>query len=122
MDALQAFLEELKGLKVADGHLLGLLHILIGRTISTMDGKVISKGMTWRELANNLKKVRWPKDAVREIGLEADDLAPRDREKMWYLAISRARVASQEARIAGDKLGELLHPHGYQIGPAPSQS
>ena len=44
MDALQAFLDSLKRLKVADQHFLGVLHILIGRRIAKEDGTVISNG------------------------------------------------------------------------------
>src|SRR5262249_31804508 len=83
MDALQAFLEELKRQKIAVGHLLGLFHILVGRKIARQDGSPVSGGMTWRELAAALKKARWPKEAVRELNLEPEELAPRDREKFW---------------------------------------
>src|SRR4051794_24608779 len=98
MDALQAFLEELKRLKVADHHFLGLLHVLIGRKITKEDGTPVSTGMTWRELATLLKKARWNKDLVKKLGLELEGMAPRDRERLWYLAISRAGVDSKEAR------------------------
>ena len=121
MDALQGFLEGLKRSKVAEQHFLGLLHILIGRKIAKGDGTPVSAGMTWRELATLLKKVRWNKDLIKKLGLEADDLAPRDREKFWYMAISRAKVDSEQARRDGDKLAELLKREGYVVGPAPGQ-
>lgn len=119
MDALQAFLEELKRLKLSEGHFLGLLHILIGRKITKDDGTLLSGGMTWRELAAWLRKVRWDKNAVKELGLEPEDLSPRDRERFWYLAISRSGVDSAEARKSGDALAKLLKPHGYVVGTAP---
>ena len=119
MDPLQAFLEDIKRLKLAKDHLLGLFHILIGRRITRADGTLISGGMTWRELAALLKKVRWSKDAVQELELDPEDLAPRDREKFWYTAIAQAAVNSDEARALGDKLAEVLKEQGYIIGPAP---
>jgi hypothetical protein len=119
MDALQAFLEELKRHKLAGGHLLGLLHILIGRKIARSDGTPICGGMTWRDLSAALKKARWPKEAVKELGLDPKELAPRDREKFWYMTIARAQVASEEARQAGDALANVLKKHGFIVGPAP---
>ena len=95
--------------------LLGLFHILIGRKISLEDGSLISSGMTWRELAAHLKKIRWPKDAVLELQLNPDDLAPRDREKFWYLAIAKANVSSNQAKQAGDQLTEKLKEKGYVV-------
>jgi hypothetical protein len=119
MDALQAFLEDIKRLKALEGHFLGLLHILIGRKIARAEGTPLSGGMTWRELAALLKKVRWRRDVVEELGLNPEELAPRDREKFWYTAIARAHVDSAEARKAGDDLAKLLKKHGYIVGPAP---
>lgn len=120
MDALQAFLEAMKKLKIAENHFLGLVHILIGRKISLEDGTQISNGMTWRDAAALLKKVRWNKDLVKELGMEEEKLAPRDRERFWYIAISRAGVDSKKAREDGDILADLLKDKGYIIGPAPS--
>jgi hypothetical protein len=122
MDPLQAFLEDIKRLKLAKDHLLGLFHVLIGRRISRDDGTLISGGMTWRELATLLKKVRWSKEAVQELGLNPEDLAPRDREKYWYTAIAQAQVNSDQARAMGDKLAEMLKEKGYVIGPAPGSN
>jgi hypothetical protein len=121
MDALQGFLDGLKRSKVAEQHFLGLLHILIGRKIAREDGTPVSAGMTWRELATVLKKVRWNKDMVKQLDLEPEVLAPRDREKFWYMAISRAGVDSEQARQEGDKLAELLKHEGYVVGLAPGQ-
>jgi hypothetical protein len=121
MDALQAFLEELKRLKVADHHFLGLLHILIGRKVARDDGTVVSNGMTWRQLSAVLKKARWNKEHAKKLGLEVEGLAPRDRERMWYLAISRAGVDSEEARRDGDKVAEIMNQHGWIVGSAPGQ-
>lgn len=121
MDALQAFLEDVKRHKLADKHFLGLLHILIGRTISKEDGSLVSSGMTWRELAAWLKKARWNKEAVRELGIDPASLVPRDRERYWYMAIARAHVDSEQAKKDADALAEVLKGHGYIVSPAPGE-
>jgi hypothetical protein len=115
MDALRGFLEELKRHGLDSGHTLGLFHLFIGRQIQTADGAVVAGGLTWRELAALLKKVRWSKEAVRDLGLDPAKLPPRDRQQYWYAAISQARVDSAEARQAGDILAALLEPLGYRV-------
>ena len=122
MDALQAFLGELKHLKVADHHFLGMLHILIGRKVTREDGSPVSSGMTWRDLAAALKKARWNKDSATHLGLEFEKLAPRDRERFWYLVIARAGVDSEKSRQDADKLAKLLRTHGYVVGAAPGET
>ena len=121
MDALQELLGELKrhGLDKAD--LLGLFNVLIGRRISRADGTALSNGLTWRELASWLKKARWDPEAVRQLGLDPDQLAPRDRQQLWYAAISRAQVDSTAAGAAGDLIAERLQALGYVIGPPPGK-
>jgi hypothetical protein len=119
MDGLHEFLEVLKEGKHAKGNLLGLLNALIGRRIETAEGAVISTGLTWRVVASWLKKVRWEKEAVRELGLDPKSLPPRDREKFWYAAIAQAQVSSTKATEAGDRLAEALQAVGYVIGRAP---
>jgi hypothetical protein len=119
MDGFHEFLEVLKQGKHAEGNLLGLLNVLIGRRIATAQAEVISTGLTWRALAGWLKKVRWDKDAVRELGLDPKTLPPRDREKFWYAAIAQAQVSSDKATEAGDRLAVALQAVGYIVGPAP---
>jgi hypothetical protein len=119
MDGVEKFLEELRRNGLADGHFLGLCHVLIGRRITKADGTVVSPGLTWRALAEMFKTLRWNKDAVREVGLEPADLPPRDRQRFWYTAISHAKVDSPEAVAAGDRLTALVKPLGYLISPAP---
>jgi hypothetical protein len=121
MEALQEFLAELERLGLGQGHTLGLLHVLIGRRLARADGTLISNGLTWRELAAWLKKVRWDKDAVQELGLEPAVLPPRDRQQYWYAAIARAGVASEKAAQAGDKFAERLRKAGYVVGEAPGK-
>jgi hypothetical protein len=122
MDAatpLREFLEDIKRHHYARGNFLGLLHVLIGRRIAKNDGALISAGMTWRELAGWLKKLRWDKDEADQLNIELEELPTRDRERFWYSAIARARVDSPEATRAGDKLAEVLQKKGYVVSPAP---
>jgi hypothetical protein len=119
MDRLREFLETVRREGVADGNLRGLLHVLVGRRIALPDGTVVSAGMTWRELAGLLKRMRWDREAVREIGLEPATLPPRDRQRFWYTAIARADLAAPAAGEQGDRLVEPLGQLGYVIGPAP---
>lgn len=119
MDRLREFLKAVEDQGMAQGKFLGLLHILIGRRIARADGTEVSSGLTWREAAALLKKARWDRDSVRELGLDPAGLPPRDRERFWYTAITQAEVRSEKAREAGDQLGAGLEPLGYVIGPAP---
>jgi hypothetical protein len=120
MDQLREFLTVVREHGAAQGNLLGLLHALIGRRITTADGTLVSAGMTWRDLANTLKRERWEPTTVRELGLEPSALPPRDRYRFWYTAINLARVDSPTAAAAGDQLALAVRPLGYIIGPAPS--
>jgi hypothetical protein len=119
MEALPQFLEELKQQGLAQNNLLGLLHLLIGRRITRPDGTIVTAGLTWREAAALLKKARWDKDAIAQLNLNLDDLPPRDRERFWYTAIARARVDSDQATAAGEKLAGKLRAKGYAISPPP---
>ena len=119
MDRVREFLDDLKQHGIGQGHFLGLLNVLIGRRLSRADGTLLSNGLTWRDVAALLKKVRWDRDAVRELGQDPADLPPRDRERFWYVAIVRAQVDSAKATEAGDRLAEQLRAAGYVIGPPP---
>jgi hypothetical protein len=120
MDALSELLEKCKESGVAQGNFLGFLHVLVGRSITQVaGGKQISRGMSWRDLSSGLKKVRWEPEAVKELGLEPDDLPPRDRQRYWYSAIAQAHVDSTTATKAGDRFVEALRGLGYEAGPAP---
>jgi hypothetical protein len=119
MDRVRQFLEDVKKRGLAEGHFLGLLNVVIGRHIRRADGTPVSRGITWRELAAQLKKVRWDRDAVRQLGIAPSALPPRDREKYWYAAIVQARVDSPDATQDGDCLAESLRKAGYDVGPAP---
>ena len=112
---MREFLDDLKQHGHAQGNFLGLLNVLIGRRIEKADGTILSVGLTWRQTADWLKKVRWEKDAVRELGLDPAALPPRDRERFWYSAIARARVDSPEATAAGDRLATAIKSAGYVV-------
>jgi hypothetical protein len=120
MDRLREFLNAVKEHEAARDNFLGLAHVLIGRRVTRIDGTVVSTGLAWRELAAFLKKVRWDREVVRQLGLDPADLPPRDRQRYWYTAISRARVDSSEAKAAGDRLAAEVRKLGYEVGPAPA--
>src|SRR5205085_1362573 len=122
MDGLRELLERLKQHGQAQGNFLGLLNVLIGRHIEKPDGTRLSGGIAWRELAVLLKKVRWDREAVRELGLDPAHLPPRDRQRFWYAAISLAQVSSPQATEAGDRLAEVLRSLGFVVGSAPRPS
>ena len=119
MDGQRKFLDFLRREGLAEGNFLGLLNVLIGRRIEDSSGNLIANGLTWREVAQLLKKVRWPREAVLELGLNPSQLPPRHRERYWYTAISLARVDSPQATRAGDFLARLLETAGYHISRAP---
>jgi hypothetical protein len=121
MDALQELLGNLKRHGLGKGDLLGLFNVLIGRRITKADGTVVSDGLTWRALAGWLKKVRWDPETVRQLGLDPDNLPPRDRQQLWYAVISKAQVDSEKAGEAGDHMAERLQKLGYVVGPAPGK-
>src|SRR5487761_1597884 len=81
MDSLRELLEAVREQDVAPGRFRGLLHILVGRRITRADGTPVASGMTWRDVAALLKRLRWDRDAVRELGIDPAELAPRDRER-----------------------------------------
>ena len=116
MDALSNLLDLLKDNGQTQGNFLGFLNVMIGRTITRVsDQAVACKGISWRDLAAWLKKVRWDPEAVRELGLDPDDLPPRDRQRYWYAAIAAAKVDSAAARKAGDRFATTLATLGYEV-------
>lgn len=119
MESLREMLETVRDKDLARGRFRGLVHILVGRRITGADGTLISSGMTWRDLAALLKRVRWDREAVREFGLEPAQLPPRDRERYWYAAIARGSIDSPKAVAEADQLVKGLKGLGYVVGPAP---
>jgi hypothetical protein len=115
MNRLALFLEVVRKDQEMGTNFLGLLNILIGRRITTADGTILSSGLSWRATATLLKTVRWDKNAVRQLGLDPENLPPRDRARYWYVAIAQAGVDSPTARQAGDQLGIELKRAGYLV-------
>ncbi len=121
MDRLREFLEAVRAQGNAAGNFLGLLHVLIGRAVALEDGTIVSNGQTWREVAALLKRLRWEREAVVELGLDPDALPPRDRQLFWFKAIAQAHVDSPQAKLAGDRLAASMKTSGYLIGSAPNR-
>jgi len=115
MDGAREFLEQIRTSQVVKGNLQALMHILIGRTISREDGTVLSRGMSWRQLADLFRLVRWDKESVRELGLDPDNLPPRDRQRYWYVAIQAAHVDQSVASTAADTLIPKLSKLGFVV-------
>jgi hypothetical protein len=119
MEGLREFLEKVRQNHLVRGHFRALLHIAIGRRITRADGTVLSTGVTWRQLSELLRLMRWDKELVRELGLNPDELPPRDRQRYWYAAIVAAKVNSLETRALGDAYAKLVAQMGFVISPAP---
>jgi hypothetical protein len=119
MEGLREFLEKVRQSHLVRGHFRALLHVAIGRRIMRADGTLISSGVTWRQLSELLRLIRWDKELVLELGLNPDDLPPRDRQRYWYAAIVAARVDAPDARAQGDAYAKVLAQIGFTIGPAP---
>ena len=120
MDGIHEFLDLVRKQSLARGRMRGLFHVAIGRRISRADGTLLSAGLTWRQLAAELKNLRFDKDLVSELGVDPDTLSPRDRERFWYAAIGLARVDTAEARVQADQLTAAVAQLGYVIGPPPT--
>jgi hypothetical protein len=120
MDGLREFLDAVREHGLVAGNLRGLFHVAIGRRITRLDGTVISTGVTWRELANLLKGMRFDKELVAEVGGDPEELSPRDRQRFWYSAITLSRPDSQEAQTQADRLAAAVKSLGFVIGPPPS--
>jgi len=115
MDALAELFEKIRDGELSKGLFLGLLHVLIGRTVTSPTGSVLSKGMTFREVATWLKKLRWDPADVKDLGLDPDSLPIRDRQRYWFAAICQAQVGSPEAIKAGEKFIAKLKAAGYDV-------
>lgn len=121
MDAMTELMEVIRDKHLSRGHFQGLLHILIGRRIVGPGGAVVSAGMTFRDVANLLKKLRWDPDDVKELGVDPASLPMRDRQRYWFSAICQAHVDGGAAMSAGDQLVPLFRAEGYEIGPPPGR-
>jgi hypothetical protein len=115
MDALAELFEKIRSEELSKGMFLGLLHVLIGRTVTSPTDTVLTTGMTFREVATWLKKLRWNPEDVRELGLDPDALPLRDRQRYWFVAICHAQVGSAVAIKAGEKFAAKLKTAGYGV-------
>jgi hypothetical protein len=120
MEGAREFLEQMRQHQLVKGHFRGLLHLLVGRTISRTDGTVLSTGLTWRQLAELLKTLRWDREHVRELDLDPENLPPRERQRFWYSAIVAAQIDSPEAVADADKLANRVKNLGFVVAkPTP---
>ena len=119
MEGIRDLLEAARTNGLVAGRFRGLLHIAIGRSVTRPDGTKLSAGLTWREVANLLKALRFDPELGRELGADPDTLSPRDRERYWYSVIALARVDSAEALAESEKLITPLKDLGYVIAPPP---
>lgn len=115
MEAIRSLLSQVRTTGIAPGYFPGLLHVLIGRTITTLTGEVVSRGVTWRECAALLKNARIDPELVRSLGQDPADLPPRDREKYWYVAITRFPVGGEAARSSAVAMGPWLAKAGLLV-------
>src|SRR5262245_47239996 len=120
MDGIRELLAAARDAGLAAGNFRALLHIAIGRKVTRPDGSTASSGVTWRELAAELKTLRYDPELVREFGASPEALTARDRERFWYSAIALAKVDSPEVVAEAEKLAPKLEPLGFLVGPAPS--
>jgi len=119
MSGTQQLLELLSTHGLIAGHLRGVLHIAIGRTVTAIaDGKMLCGGVNWRELADVLQRMRLDREYGRDVGADPDTLHPKDRAKYWYAVIGLARVDSQTAREDAEKLTPMLAKLGYTLSAA----
>ncbi len=118
MDAIRSMLARVRSPGFPTEHFPGLLHLLIGKTLVDTDGKVVSKGFTWRECASLLKTARIDPELARTLGLNPDDLPPRDREKFWYVALTRYPVGCEKAQQGAVSLVPWLAKSGLNVSDA----
>ena len=116
MDTISDFLDYIKSEGLVLGRLQGLCHICIGRTIHYND-KIVSTGVTWRELAKLLKLLKFDKYLGTEVNADPEELNPKDRERYWYAVIGLAQPDGIDARTQAQELAQLLLPsHIYVDG------
>src|SRR5688572_10503878 len=119
MDALTELFDLLRAKQLTRSLFLGFLNVLIARRITNSQGVIVSAGLTFRDLANWLRKVRWDPDDVKELGLDPDSLPVRDRQRYWFSAICQAQVGSEAALKSGEQFAAKLKAAGYVVGPPP---
>ncbi len=112
MDGVRSVLGILRDQALVKGRLRGLFHLFIGKNLAFADGTPISTGLTWRQLAAELKMARFDKNLVKEVGADPETLSPRDRERFWYSAIGMADISGETATNQAADLLKSLKAHG----------
>src|SRR3954452_12919630 len=59
MDGIRELLSAAREANLVAGNLRALMHVVIGRKVTRADGSAVSSGVTWRELAAELKNQRF---------------------------------------------------------------
>ena len=107
MDGIRELLSATREAGLAAGNFRGLLHIAIGRRITRSNGAVSTSGVTWRELAAELKYLRFDPELVREFGTDPETLA----------ALTENDSGTRRSRWPGSiRLKPWPMPTGWRIG------
>ncbi len=114
-DSLESFLLKLRTQSFPHESFLGFLHVIVGGGLVSPEGHRLVSGISWRDLALLLKKVRWDPAMVRQLGVDPTKLAPRDRERFWYQAICQAGLDSPVAKKSAQRLKGWLDRFGYSV-------
>ena len=115
MNLLNDFLAKVRTAGVPQGQFLGFLHLMVGKTLVTREGTLVSQGSTWRDLSARFRQARLDRDLVSELGLKPADLPPRDREAYWFEALRRAAISSPLALEQATQLISWLEKLGYEV-------
>ena len=114
MDALDKFLLALKEDSICQGRFLGLIRLLVAYKIYDKNGDPVSLGVTFRTLAEKLKKARWDTSQINVLGINPKELPQRDRYRFWYVALVRSKVNDPAAIKEADDLANKIMNIGYQ--------
>lgn len=117
MDALDNFLLALKEGSITKGRILGLIRLLVAYKIYDKNGDPVTLGVTFRTLAEKLKKARWETSEIDALGINPKELPQRDRYRFWYVALVRSKVNDPVAIKEADELANKIMNIGYQAIP-----
>lgn len=118
MEAMTDLFALVRDQRLHDEAFAGFLHVLVGRSIVSPKGRTLSSGMTFRDVALWLKKVRWDPESVRELGLDPAKLPLRDRQRYWFAALCQTQLDGAAALRAGDVVADRLRAAGYTVSGA----
>jgi len=114
-ETLESLLLKLRTQSFPHESFQGFLHVLVSGALLDSSGNRVFSGLSWRELALILKKVRWDPNMVRHLGLDPATLAPRDRERFWYQAICQSSLDSAQAKKSALRLKGWMDRYGYSV-------